>query len=141
MTSLFGLFYHFLRYNKLMAKEFFTITETSKMLQTTTGKVRYLINRGLIPHVRINHQKHRVLERWQVDLIEILLGMKLAGFKARDLKRYSDLVREGRHTEPERLAMLITKKRQLRQEIIRCQQAIDFIERQEDLLRQRLSKR
>lgn len=59
--------------------------------------------------------------------------MRQSGFYKAEIKRYAKLARLGKATEPERLAILTTRKHQLQQEIKDRQTAIDFIERQEEI--------
>lgn len=115
----------------------FSIKEASEMLHCNPNTIRNYLRLGYIPHVRINRQYHRILEQWQIDLLDVLLNMKQAGFKTKDLRRYSRLFREGRKTEKTRIAMLTTHKHQLRQEIEARAKAIGFIERQEEIYQQR----
>lgn len=115
-----------------MNNNFCSVKEVSEALGVPKYTVSRLCNQGLVPHVRRNEHGRRILEPWQVDLIAILLNMKQAGFRSRDIRRYVQLFRQGKHTEAERLAMLTTRKRQLWHEIEVRQKAIDFIERQEE---------
>lgn len=114
--------------------ELYSISDVSKMLNTTVINIRRVCNQGLIPHVRRDYNHRRILEPWQIDLIAILLSMKQAGFRPKEIRQYSRLFRQGKQTEKERLAMLTTRKRQLWQEIEARQKAIDFIERQEEII-------
>lgn len=111
----------------------FTLSSASEELNVSQAVIRRLCNSGLVPGVRRNPLGHRVLNREQVELIALLLGMRRAGFSTKELKRYSRLYRQGSATEAQRLAMLTTRKHQLRQEINDRQDAIDFIERQEEI--------
>ena len=115
-----------------MDQKTYTIKEVAKQLNISRHALGRLCNSGLVPHVRRNHQGYRVLSAEQVDFVNILLGMRRAGFSSRELRRYSQLYRQGASTAPERLAMLTTRKRQLWQEITARQSAIDFIERTEE---------
>jgi len=110
-----------------------TTVEAAQTLKTTTQTIRRLCSQGLIPHVRRDQNHHRILEPWQVDLARILLGMKQVGFRPKEIRQYSRLFRQGEQTAKQRLAMLTTRKRQLWQEIKQRQEAIDFIERQEEI--------
>ncbi len=110
-----------------------TIKDASESLGVPKYSITNLCNQGLIPHVRRDQRHRRILEPWQVDLVQVLLGMKQAGFRPKDIRQYSRLYRQGPSTEAERLAMLTTRKRQLWHEIETRQKAIDFIERQEEV--------
>ena len=120
-------------YNYSKMEEQQTVKNISKTLGIPKYTISNFCNQGLIPHVRRNSKGFRVLEPWQVDLLQILLGMKQAGFAHKEIRQYSRLFRQGKQTEKERLAMLTTRKHQLRQEISERQKAIDFIERQEEI--------
>lgn len=111
----------------------YTVKEASEILSVPKYTLSRLCSQGLIPHVRRDQRHRRILEPWQVDLAQVLLGMKQAGFRPKDIRQYSRLYRQGPSAEAERLAMLTTRKRQLWHEIETRQKAIDFIERQEEV--------
>lgn len=116
------------------------IDAVAKKFNITAVTVRRLCNQGLIPHVKRDRNGRRILDSWQVDLIAVLLGMKQAGFRPREIRQYARLFRQGKQTATERLAMLTTRKRQLWHEIEARQKAIDFIERQEESFTQENSQ-
>lgn len=109
------------------------IYEASQQLQTSTYAVRHFCDAGYIPHVRRNRRYQRQLTPEQFELLAILVRMKQAKFSNAEIKRYAKLYRQGDATAETRLAILTTKKHQLRQSIKAQQDAIDFIERQEEL--------
>lgn len=112
----------------------FSLQDAAKKLGVKSHVLRYFCNKGLIPGVRRNRRGYRVLDEGQLELAQILINMKHAGFTTNELKQYSRLYRQGDETRAERTAILTTRKRQIWQEITERQQAIDFIERQEELL-------
>lgn len=118
-----------------------SLKEASEQLSVPLAKVRHLCNSGLIPGVRRNAYGHRLLSSAQVDLLEIFLQMRQAGFRPKELRQYSRLYRQGSSTGAKRLAMLTTRKHQLRQEILDRQKAVDFIERQEENYQQNRGER
>lgn len=116
------------------------IDAVARKFNITAVTVRRLCNQGLIPHVKRDRNGRRILDSWQVDLIAVLLGMKQAGFRPKEIRQYARLFRQGKQTAVERLAMLTTRKRQLWHEIEARQKAIDFIERQEESFAQENSQ-
>ena len=124
-------------YNDNMTLETYTTADVCKQLGVPRYTVTNLYKRGLIPHVKHNRFGRRTFTHEQVDLIAILIKMRSAGFSTKELRQYSRLYRQGDSTADERLAMLITRKRQLWQEIKERQESIDFIERQEELAGQK----
>lgn len=111
----------------------YTIKEASQKLDVKPQSLRRLCNSGLILRIGRSHSGYRVLTQQQIDFAAILLGMKQAGFRSKEIRRYARLYRQGASTEAERTAILTTRKRQLWQEITERQKAIDFIERQEEI--------
>lgn len=102
-------------------------------LGVSTRTLRHFCDSGYIPHIKRNHKYQRILTQEQFKLLTILVRMRQTGFSKAEIKRYAKLARLGKATEPERLAILTTKKHQLQQEIKDRQTAIDFIERQEEI--------
>lgn len=119
----------------------YTINEASEKLQIPPSTLRYFCNSGLVPAVRRNRLRHRVLAEWQLDHIRTLLGLRQAGFSNAELKRYTRLVRQGQQTLPERKALMETQKRQLWQQLEDLQQGINFLERQVEQIDQSQKER
>jgi len=117
----------------------YNIREVSAILNVPQNTLRRLCNSGLVPYVRRNHLGHRMLEDWQITHIRIILGLRQAGLKTPELKRYTRLVRQGHSALPECKALLETQKRQLWQNLESIQQSIDFLERQVELIDQELT--
>lgn len=117
------------------SEDLITTTEAAGRLAVSARTVRHFCDSGYILHVRRNRRYQRVLTPPQFELLAILVKMKQSGFKKSEIKRYAKLARQGCATENERLEILTTKKHQLRQEIQVRQSAIDFIERQEEIMR------
>lgn len=122
----------------MLEQQKITVKSASEQLGVSVDTLRRLCNSGLIPHVRRNHLGFRVLESWQIDYARTMLGLKQAGLKPAELKKYTSLFRRGPGTLAERKAILETRKRQLWQELEDRQQGIDFIERQVELIDQEL---
>lgn len=116
-----------------MAEKFYTLKEASEILGVPKHTLGRLCGSGLIVHIRRGPRGVRMLTAEQLDLIHILYQMRQFGFGAKEIRRYSRLYRQGESTTEERLAILTTRKHQLREEIRKHQNAIDFIERQEEI--------
>lgn len=124
-----------------MTSNIYTITDICQQLSVSRYAIARLCNRGLIPYVKRNKHGRRIFNQTQVDLINILIKMRSAGFSSKEIRHYSRLYRQGESTAEQRLAMLTTRKRQLWQEIKERQEAIDFIERQEEIFGQKPSEK
>lgn len=117
------------------------IRQAAEELGVPVRLLREMCNRGLIPQVRRDGKGRRLFTLEHMALIAVLLGLKKAGFKNAELKRYSRMYRLGEASLSERKAMMETKKRQLWQELEDKQEGIDFLERQVEIIDVELSKR
>lgn len=117
----------------MYSEEAISISEACKKLDSSIYIVRRFCDAGYIPHVKRDRNYRRILTPAQFELLAILVKMQQSGFKKSEIKRYAKLARQGQSTVDQRLAILTTRKHQLRQEIKDRQTAIDFIERQEEL--------
>ncbi len=114
-------------------EETLSLRQASSILGITTSKLRRFCNRGLIQHVRRTKSGYRILSMAQVDWVKTLVYFDRCGMSTAEIKKYRDLCRKGRITLTERKAILLTKKRQLWQELEDLRENIDFIERKEEL--------
>lgn len=122
-----------LSYNRPMAEKLYTLKEASEILGIPKHTLGRFCNSGLVPCVRRDQRGVRILTTEQLDLVDILYRMRRFGFKSKEIRRYSRLYRQDESIAKDRLAILTTRKHQLRQEIKKYQDAIDFIERQEEV--------
>lgn len=114
--------------------EMMTVKQVAEELGVSAKVVRGYCSRGLVPGVRRTKGYHRILEKWQVEWIRTLTGLKLIGMDRKEMLKYMSLCRQGEATLSERKEMLETKKRQLWQQIEDLQAGIDFVERKEDVM-------
>lgn len=120
--------------------EVLMIRQAAEELGVPVRLLRGMCNRGLIPQVQRDGKGRRLFTPEHMELIVVLLGLKKAGFKNTELKRYSRMYRLGEASLSERKAMMETKKRQLWQELEDKQEGIDFLERQIEIIDAELNK-
>lgn len=123
-----------------MDDKIYTIQEACDSLRIPIYTLRHLCNTGLIPHIKRDRAGRRIFTEAQLNHARIILGLRQAGLKKAELKRYTNLVRQGDSTLAERKALLETEKRQAWQKLEDIQRDIDFMERQIELIDQQLTK-
>ena len=121
----------------MMDKTKYTIQEACSVLNCKPTTLRSMLRLGYVPRVRRDKHGYRILEPWQVDLLNVLLHMKRSGCSAKQIRRYARLARDGRKTEKERLSILTTRKHQLMNLVEEYMKIIEFIELQEELAEQK----
>lgn len=117
----------------------YNTSEASTALNVTPKVVRGLCSSGLIPYVKRDRLGHRVFTEDQLNHARVILGLRQAGLKKAELRRYTNLVRQGDSTLAERKALLETERRQAWQRHDSIQHNIDFMERQIELIDQELA--
>lgn len=119
-----------------MNNETLTAAQISKELGVNVYKIRRFCNKGLVPGYKYTMRRHKTFTPEQVNWLRILVFLGRAGFSVSDMRKYVRLAQtETRAAELERLEMLRTHKRQVWQELEDLQATIDFLERQEELIR------
>lgn len=118
----------------------YSIGEACEMLNISRSALVRLCNSGLIRHIRRDQRYRRILNEEQINLARTLLGLRQAGFKNGDIRRYSKLFYQGSSALSELKALVDTRRRQLWQNLESIQASIDFLERQSELIDQEMSK-
>lgn len=117
------------------AKTDFTMRQASAQLGVSVQVLRKYCNNGLVPGLRYTPGRQRIFTVEQLDWLRVMVMLSRAKFTVKDLRRYLRLGQTGTsEAVQEQRAMLQTHKRQVWQELEDLQAAIDFIERQEEVL-------
>lgn len=112
------------------------MSDVSKMLGVSARRLRKYCSRDIVPGMKlVRFGERRTFTPEQVDYLRQAVLLSRAGFSAKDLRKYVKLMQSNSaKARTERMAMLRTHKRQVWQELEDLQAAIDFLERQEELL-------
>lgn len=113
-----------------MEQPLYTITQASERLGVSVRKIKYYCGLGLVPGIKRTRSGYRELTEEQINHLSTLLWLRRCGFKMSAVRKYAALQRQGNATNPQRVAILATKKRQLWQDYEELQAQIDFLERQ-----------
>jgi DNA-binding transcriptional MerR regulator len=91
--------------------------------------LRYYERAGLLRPVGRAGSGHRRYSEQDLTWIDFLTKLRSTGMPIRQVRRYAELVWAGEHTEPERLALLVAHRDQVRAQLAeteRCLARIDF---------------
>lgn len=83
-----------------------TVSEVAERTGLSTHTLRWYERIGLLEQVGRDAAGHRRYTAGDVEWLLLLIRLRATGMSVRDMLRYAELVREGEHTEPERLALL-----------------------------------
>jgi DNA-binding transcriptional MerR regulator len=98
------------------APEPMTIAEAAAYLDVSPHTLRYYERAGLV-EVGRDSTGHRVYDAEALRRLVFLTRMRLSGMPMRDLQHYVALVDAGKHTEPERLDILLEHRDTIRRRI------------------------
>lgn len=93
-----------------------TIAEAATHLDVSAHTLRYYERAGLV-EVGRDSTGHRVYDAEALRRLVFLTRMRLSGMPMRDLQHYVALVDAGKHTEPERLDILLEHRDTIRRRI------------------------
>lgn len=121
-----------------MKDEEITIKKASELLGVSTWAIRRMYQNGMVPHVRRSRAGYLVFGPEQIEIFRVLIDLKKVGMPQKNLKRLAGLIRQGDETLAEQKAMLETQKRNFWQELEDMQHGIDVIERQVEVIEQKM---
>lgn len=124
-----------------MEEKLYTTKQARELLGLSADVMRAYLIRGLIPNLKRSRTGRIMLAKWQLDWLQVLTGLRRAGFTMEELKQYTRLCRRGEKTLAERKAMVETKRQQAWRELEECQKRVDILTRKEDYLEQILMKK
>lgn len=106
-----------------------SISDVAAETGLTTSTLRYYeqegLMRGTIDRASSSHRRYTEQDvRWAVFLTKL----RSTGMPIRDIRRYTDLARQGEHTTPERLALLVEHRERVRSQLAEMQQSLDVID-------------
>ncbi|MEO5920116.1 MAG: MerR family transcriptional regulator [Pseudolysinimonas sp.] len=106
-----------------------SISDVAAETGLTTSTLRYYEQEGLmrsaIDRASSSHRRYTEDDvRWAVFLTKL----RSTGMPIRDIRRYTELAREGDHTTPERLQLLVAHREHVRAQLADIQQSLTTID-------------
>jgi len=90
--------------------------------------LKFYCNQGLVPNVKRDSQNRRVFDDRDIAWINSLTCLKNCNMGIGEMKQYLALCLQGSSSIPERKVILEAKQQELRKELKRIQDSIDYID-------------
>lgn len=105
-----------------------SISQMAAETGLTTSTLRYYEHEGLLLEVPGRASStHRRYPSWQVNWLTFITRLRSTGMPVRDIRRYAALAREGEHTTPQRLALLVEHRRRVLDQLAEVQSSLAAI--------------
>jgi DNA-binding transcriptional MerR regulator len=117
-----------------------SIGEAARLTGVSVHTLRYYERAGLVvTRVDRTATGRRRYRKIDLDWIRVCTRLRATGMSIKDIRRYADLVADGRGNEQERLAVLEAHRDQVNQRIAELQDNLELIEHKIDVYRGRVA--
>ena len=113
-----------------------TISATAEAAGISAHTLRYYERAGLIEPVERATSGHRRYAEDDLARIRFIGYLRRTGMPIRAIREYFDLVREGEHTEPQRLELLLRHRDVVRAQLEQTREYLIAIDRKIEIYRQ-----
>ena len=106
-----------------------TISDVAAETGLTTSTLRYYEQEGLLRgEIDRASSSHRRYSEQDLRWVEFITKLRATGMPIRDIRRYTELAREGDHTTPDRLALLVDHRERVLAQLADMQRSLDAID-------------
>ncbi len=106
-----------------------TISDVAAETGLTTSTLRYYEQEGLLRgEIDRASSSHRRYSEQDLRWVAFITKLRATGMPIRDIRRYTELAREGDHTTPDRLALLVEHRERVLAQLAEMQRSLDAID-------------
>jgi DNA-binding transcriptional MerR regulator len=106
-----------------------TISDVAAETGLTTSTLRYYEQEGLLRgEIDRASSSHRRYSEQDLRWVAFITKLRATGMPIRDIRRYTELAREGDHTTPDRLALLVDHRERVLAQLADMQRSLDAID-------------
>lgn len=105
----------------------YTIGQVSEKMNITIHTLRYYDNEGLLPFIERSESGRRIFNDRDIILLNTIECLKKTGMSIKDIKQYVDWCVEGFSSVPQRLDLMIKRKKDVENHIAELQKMLDTI--------------
>ncbi|MFE1357715.1 MerR family transcriptional regulator [Streptomyces harbinensis] len=114
-------------------RDLYSISEVAAHTGLSVHTLRWYERIGLMPHIGRSHTGQRRYTNRDLEWLAFVGKLRLTGMAVADMVRYADLVRQGDHTYPERRALLVATREDVRRRIAELHSTLSVLDFKIDL--------
>ncbi|CUP87828.1 MerR family transcriptional regulator [Clostridium baratii] len=105
----------------------FSISEVAKKMNLSVSTIRYYDKEGLLPFIERTDSGYRIFSESDVKMLEIIECLKHTGMSIKDIKAFSNWVKDGDYSLEQRYEMFLERKKIVEEQIQELQKSLDLI--------------
>ncbi|MBT9831464.1 MerR family transcriptional regulator [Clostridium baratii] len=105
----------------------FSISEVAKKTNLSVSTIRYYDKEGLLPFIERTESGYRIFSESDVKMLEIIECLKHTGMSIKDIKAFSNWVKDGDYSLEQRYEMFLERKKVVEAQIQELQKSLDLI--------------
>lgn len=105
----------------------FPISEVAKKMNLSVSTIRYYDKEGLLPFIERTESGYRIFSESDVKMLEIIECLKHTGMSIKDIKAFSNWVKDGDYSLEQRYEMFLERKKVVEAQIQELQKSLDLI--------------
>lgn len=106
----------------------FTIRDVAEKMNLSISTIRYYDKEGLLPFIERKESGYRIFAESDVTMLEVIDCLKKTGMPIKDIKEFSDWVKEGDSSLTQRYEMFLERRRVVQEQILELQQSLNLID-------------
>ena len=105
----------------------YTIKEAAQIMGIPATTLRYYDRQGLLPFVERKQSGYRVFSDSDIMLLRVIDCLKRSGMELKDIRQFTEWLREGDASLEKRYQMFIERKEAVEQQMAEMQKTLDMI--------------
>lgn len=105
----------------------YTIKQAAELMNMTPVTLRYYDKQGLLPQMERKESGYRIFSDSDILMLQVIECLKKSGMSIKDIRKFSDWVRQGDDSLRERYEMFLERKKAVEAQIADLQETLEFI--------------
>ncbi|MDY4610956.1 MAG: MerR family transcriptional regulator [Sphaerochaetaceae bacterium] len=105
----------------------YTIKEAAHIMGLSTTAIRYYDKEGLLPFMERKQSGYRVFSENDIAMLRIIECLKKSGMPIKDIRQFTDWLREGDATLQQRYQLFLDRRRVVEAQLAELQRTLDLI--------------